>query len=216
MPPESTRCPPNHITATVDRFMTSMTAGNIIAMRRPARTDVSYRSVFASPNRRRSRGSVTNARITRMPEICSRSTPLMVSIFFCMARKYGTIREMISPTTAASTGTITSSSHESCTSCWSARITPPIIMIGAMTMMVRLMRTSIWTCCTSFVARVMSAGAPKVPISCWEKDSTWTNWARRTSRPKPIATRAPRKTAAIVHATWTSVTMSIMPPTRQM
>ena len=49
---------------------------------------------------------------------------------------------------------------------------PPIIMIGAMTMRLQAMSTSICTCCTSFVERVMSDGAPNWPTSREENPST--------------------------------------------
>jgi hypothetical protein len=38
---------------------------------------------------------------------------------------------------------------------------PPIMVIGAATNMVQLKSTSICTCCTSLVLRVISDGAPK-------------------------------------------------------
>ncbi len=116
----------------------------------------------------------------------------MPSIFFCICRKYGTIREMMSPTLTPSTGTMTSSSPESSTFSWSAMTTPPTSMIGAMTMIVRDSSTSICTCCTSFVVRVMRDGAPNWPISCAEKRCTFVNRPARTSRPNDIATRAPK------------------------
>ena len=62
--------------------------------------------------------------------------------------------------------------------------------------MVQAITTSICTCCTSLVMRVMSDGAPNVPTSRAEKSVTWWKSAARTSRPKPIATRAPTRTAA--------------------
>ena len=42
-------------------------------------------------------GSRTNARTTRMPVICSRSTRLIWSMRVCSSRNFGTIRTMISP-----------------------------------------------------------------------------------------------------------------------
>ncbi len=69
-------------------------------------------------------------------------------------------------------------------------MTPPTIMIGAEIIRVRAMKTTIWTCWTSFVLRVMSEAGPKWLISTCEKPSTARKMAVRTSRPKPIATRA--------------------------
>ncbi len=67
---------------------------------------------------------------------------------------------------------------------------PPTSMIGAVTMTVRPVRTTIWTCCTSLVLRVMSEAAPKKLTSTWANDSTCRKTAPRTSRPNPIAIRA--------------------------
>ena len=43
--------------------------------------------------------------------------------------------------------------------------TPPTIMIGAATISVQLSSTSICTCCTSLVFRVIKDGAPNRPTS---------------------------------------------------
>ena len=69
---------------------------------------------------------------------------------------------------------------------------PPTIMIGAATIIVALMSTSICTCCTSLVVRVISDGAPKWFISWAENDPTRWNRSRRTSRPNAIAVREPQ------------------------
>ncbi|MNW56401.1 hypothetical protein D3C74_341130 [compost metagenome] len=151
-----------------------------------------------------------------MPEICSRSTPLIASMRFCILRKYGTMREMISPTTTPSTGTTTRSSAESSTSSWSAMMTPPTSMMGAMTMMVKPMSTTIWTCWTSFVVRVMSDGAPSTPISCAENDWTRVKSPLRTSRPNDMATLAPKYTATIAQITCPRLIASMTPPVRMM
>ena len=39
---------------------------------------------------------------------------------------------------------------------------PPTIRIGAETMIVRAMKTTVWTCWTSFVLRVISDAGPNV------------------------------------------------------
>ena len=67
---------------------------------------------------------------------------------------------------------------------------PPMIRIGAETMIVRPTNTTIWTWVTSFVLRVMSDAVPNVLTSTWENVSTLLKIALRTSRPKPIAIRA--------------------------
>ena len=63
-------------------------------------------------------------------------------------------------------------------------------MIGAATISVHAISTSIWTCCTSLVSRVISDGAPKCWTSRAENEPTRWKIAARTSRPKPIAVRA--------------------------
>ena len=44
-----------------------------------------------------------------------------------------------------------------------------MIIMGADRMTVRPMNTTVWTCCTSLVLRVMSDAGPKWLISTWEK-----------------------------------------------
>ena len=95
-------------------------------------------------------------------------------------------------------------------------ITPPTAMIGAATIMVALMTTSICTCCTSFVVRVISDGAPNWANSRAEKLPTRLNSAPRTSRPKLIAVREPKYTAMIEQMIWTTLTESIHAPVRTM
>ena len=66
------------------------------------------------------------------------------------------------------------------------------------------------------MVRVMSDGAPKCVTSRAEKLPTRWKTAPRTSRPKPIALRAPNHTAAMVQATCTNVMASITTPTWRM
>ena len=74
----------------------------------------------------------------------------------------------------------------------SANTTPPTNVIGATTSRVHVISTSICTCWTSFVIRVISDGAPNAPTSRAENAVTrWNNFVR-TSRPKPIAARDPK------------------------
>ena len=87
---------------------------------------------------------------------------------------------------------------------------PPTHMIGAETMSVQVISTSICTCWTSFVVRVMSDGAPKCVTSRAEKLPTRWKTAARRSRPKPIALRAPKYTAAIAQTIWTNVMPSMI------
>ena len=57
--------------------------------------------------------------------------------------------------------------------------------------------------------RVISDGAPNVPTSRAEKSVTWWKSVLRRSRPKPIATRAPKYTAATAKLIWMSEKPSI-------
>jgi hypothetical protein len=109
-----------------------------------------------------------------------------------MARNCGTIRTTIEPIDSRRAGTLTTISQASPTSCRSARMMPPTHMIGAVTSMLQVITTSICTCCTSFVVRVISEGAPKEAISRAENAPTWEKSPPRTSRPKAIAVRAPK------------------------
>ena len=166
--------------------------GNISAISRPTASDTLNRSVLTVSNRSSSVRSRTNARITRTPVICSRSTRLIRSIRSCISRNLGRIRLMISVTAIPSTGTATSSSEDSGTSWFRARMMPPTHMIGADTISVNASSASIWTCCTSLVTRVISDGVPSRPTSRAENSCTRANRARRTSRPSAIAVRAPK------------------------
>ena len=62
---------------------------------------------------------------------------------------------------------------------------PPMAIIGAITIILRIM---IVTCCTwvmSFVVLVIRDAVPKVSNSWREKLSTWEKSFARTSRPNP-------------------------------
>ncbi len=73
-----------------------------------------------------------------------------------------------------------------------AMMIPPMAMIGAVTAIVQLVMTSIWTCWTSFVLRVIRDPAPKRVVSRSEKPLTRSKTAPRRSRPMPIEARAAR------------------------
>ncbi len=151
-----------------------------------------------------------------MPVICSRSTRLTSSMRACILRKFGTIRLTTRPTLRNSAGTTTARIQPSPKSSRSAITTPPTIMIGAETAMVQAISTSICTWVTSLVLRVISEGAPNSWTSRFEKVPTRWKMAVRTSRPRLIDVRAPNQTALTDATTWTSVTISIIPPTRMM
>ena len=92
-------------------------------------------------------------------------------------------------------GTITRRMPVRGTSWRRAMMTPPTIMIGAEIMTVRPIRTTIWTCWTSFVLRVMSEAVPKWLTSTCENDSTVRKIGaahvapERPSRPSPPSRR---------------------------
>ena len=78
--------------------------------------------------------------------------------------------------------------HDRETSARTAMMIPTIIMIGAPMSIARVIKTSICTCWTSLVVRVMSDGAPNLLISRAEKPRVRVKTASRMSRPVPIAT----------------------------
>ena len=214
--PFSTRWPPNHSTPTVATLATIMTVGNIAACQRPARIATAVSCALASPKRSVSCSSRTNARTTRTPVICSRSSRLTSSIRSCIRRKLGTIWRTIRPMDRPSTGTTASTSQDRPTSSRAAMMMPPTIMIGAATSRVPAISTSICTCWTSLVSRVISEGAPNCCTSRAEKVPTRWKIAARRSRPKPIALRAENHTAMTEQMICTSETASIRPPWRTM
>ena len=114
--PASTRWPPNHSTPTVATLATIITVGNIAACQRPARIATSVSATLASAKRAVSCSSRTNARTTRTPVICSRSSRLTSSMRSCISRKLGTIWRTIRPMEAPRTGTTASTSHDRPTS----------------------------------------------------------------------------------------------------
>ena len=93
--------------------MTSITTGNIKAMRLPARSAVSMTSALATAKRARSSRSRTKARMTRMPVSCSRRIWLSRSMRACMRVNAGTMRTTISETATRRTGIATSMSQDS-------------------------------------------------------------------------------------------------------
>ena len=107
----------------------------------------------------------------------------MSSVRSWTRRNPGIIRLTMKPTANTSTGTLTSSSHDSTRPSRIAMMIPPTAMIGAATSIVNVISTSICTCCTSLVLRVISDGAPKRPTSRAEKEPTWWNKRARRSRP---------------------------------
>jgi hypothetical protein len=125
-----------------------------------------------------------------MPVICSRVTRLRSSIRFWSRPNSGPILATTTAMQAPSRITAATMIQDSPTSARSAITTPAIMVIGAPTMIARVMKTSICTCWTSLVVSVMSEGAPNLLTSLEEKDSVLVKTASRMSRPIPIETIA--------------------------
>ena len=66
------------------------------------------------------------------------------------------------------------------------------------------------------MVRVIREGAPNWPTSRAENDCTRSKIAARRSRPRAIAVRAPKYTAAIAQRICTRVTDSMIPLSRMM
>lgn len=98
----------------------------------------------------------------------------------------------------------------------SAMAIPPTAMTGATTSMVQPMSTSICTCWTSLVLRVMSEPAPKVETSRSENSLTRSKIFFRRSRPMPMAERAASQVARTERVPWVRLTATMRPPVRQM
>ncbi len=134
----------------------------------------------------------------------------------CMVLNSGVICTTRTPMIVPSSSTAARISQLSPTSSRSAMKTPPTIISGALTIMIAVISTSICSCCTSLVLRVIRLGAPKVFSSLAEKDSARSKIAWRRSRPKAIAERAPNQVAPTWPPICSSETASMSAPIRQM
>ena len=134
----------------------------------------------------------------------------------CMSWNSGPIFVISTTMPAPSSTTAARMIQESPASSRSAMTTPPTIVMGAPTSITQVISTSICTCCTSFVERVIRLGAPNLFISRAEKLSVRSKMASRTSRPNCMAVFAPAQTAPICAAPWTRDSSSITPPVPQM
>ena len=151
---------PTQMIATLVKFSMRISAGMSTAMRRFTAIAVSVRSRFACVEPLALRAPRSNARMTRTPLSPSPSTRLSRSILTCMAVDSGTAPRMISANTTAITGITAISTHASCASCDSARMTPPIAIIGAAITMVSIMMIICCTWVVSLVVRVTSEADP--------------------------------------------------------
>ena len=144
MEPSSIRSAPIHNKATLDRFTSSVTAGNTAAMSRAARNDDSVRRWLASAKRALSTGSRVKARTTRTPVICSRSTVLIRSMRSCICWNAGFMATMIEPATKISRGTTTSNSTDKPASSRMASTVPAIMVSGAVIIMIVTSAVNVW------------------------------------------------------------------------
>ena len=168
-----------------------MSVGSIRANSRFTLSVVQVRSSLATAKRSSSYRVRSKARITRMPLSTSRVTWLTRSIFACIDLKSGIAERTTRPMKPSITGIETRMTAESGTLSRNAMMMPPIIIIGAETTTLSIIRTTIWTCWTSLVVLVMRDGVPKWFSSACEKSSTRRKRAPRTSRPNAIETLEP-------------------------
>ena len=128
-----------------------------------------------------------------MPLSTSRVTWFTRSIRACIDLKSGIADRTIRPMNTSSIGMATKTTVDSDTLSRSAMMMPPIIIMGASRMTLSIINTTICTCCTSLVVRVISDGVPKRLTSACEKLSTW-----RKSAAAQIATEPHRDPGAVV------------------
>ena len=119
------------------------------------------------------------------------------------------------PTATSRTGTDTPINHDRPGARVTAMMMPPTAITGAVTSIVAPIITSICTCWTSLVLRVISDPTPKAVISRSQKPLTRSKTSPRRSRPMLIAARAARYVAATEHTPWARLTPSMNTPTRQ-
>ena len=168
-------------------FITNIMTGMMTAKSRLTWTETSIRSRFAASKRRFSSSTRLKARMTRMPVSPSRSTRLILSIFFWMDLKSGKPLTATVTMMPVRTGITTTMTHESPRSFETAMMMPPIIMIGALTIILIMRRTTICTWVTSFVVRVTRLGVPILSNSWSEKAETCVKMSSRMSAPMPMA-----------------------------
>ncbi len=89
-------------------------------------------------------------------------------------------------------GMATRITAESGTSRRSAMMMPPMAVIGAATTTFSIISTTIWTCCTSLVVRVISDGGPNLLTSACEKPWMRRNRLPRVSRPRAMEVFEPQ------------------------
>ena len=115
-----------------------------------------------------------------------------ISTRFGVHSEVGKLRRVIIHRPDLELKRLTPNNHDIPTSCRIAMNTPNTTVMGAVTTIVHDITTSICTCWTSLVVRVISVGAPKRPTSRSENSLTRWKMADRRSRPKLMPARAPK------------------------
>ena len=186
--PASMRSPPNQTTATLETLRTSITVGNMNAISRPARSDVAVSVVVGHAEALDLLGLADEG--PHHPDAGDLLAQHLVDAVDALLHE-PELRDH--PHDHQPT-------HDRRAPGWrrpgSARgdrprappgSLPPTIMIGAATNSVQVIRTSICTCCTSLVMRVISDGAPNWPTSRAEKPVT--RWKSAAAHVAPEAHR---------------------------
>ena len=178
MAPESTRCAPNHSTATVEALKVNITIGKTRAISRPTATAVFVYWVLASAEALLL--VVLPDEGAHHPDAGDLLAQNAVHPVHRLLHhlELGSIRRTTSATDRARSGTATATSQDSPTSSRNAMNTPPIIISGAETIIVVAMNTMVCTWVTSLVLREISVGAPNRETSCAENDADPTEHRR--------------------------------------
>ena len=210
--PASTLWLPIHMRPIIVKLMVNMMRGIIDAMIRLTLRWVSTKSLLAASNRSASCSSRLKARTTRIPVRFSRRTRLSLSILAWMALKRGIPLRIPQVIKRARKGRAHISVRDRSGSMDTAIMTPPTAMMGALTTILRVIRTTIWTWVMSLVVRVMSDAVPSLSNSRREKRSTREKTFSRRSRPKPVEVLEDRYPAPMAQAIPMKATRSIRPP----
>jgi len=209
-------CAPTQMMPSDRPLMMSVMMGMSTAMARATNSMVLVRSRLAPSKRASSSCCLLNARMTIMPVRCSRITRFRRSIFCWMTRNLGMAMENMTASTPSRAITARAMSHTMLVERSMARITPPMPRIGAYSRMRMMMPTSICTCVTSLVVRVINEAVEKRSNSVPRKDSTFSNTAPRRSRATPEEVREASRPTVMAQALPASEIKSIVRPVRRM
>lgn len=158
--PSSMSRAPNRLVTVVAMLATSRTPGRSITWIAPTRRARPVRSRLADSNRSLAVRSRRNARITRVPLSCSRSTRFTVSTAACSLAANGVTKVTKSPTPTPSTTAATTITGANVTDACSDRTTAPTVMIGAVTATLVTRKIACATTAVSREVRVSIVGVP--------------------------------------------------------